>query len=70
MGDLHHATGEPFEISPRTSIGHVKLKVDDIQRSLNFYEQILGFKPIGRITDENVLLFAEGNKITLSTFLK
>ena len=60
MGDLHHGTGEPFEISPRTSIGHVKLKVYDIQRSLNFYEQMLGFKPIGRITDENVFLFAEG----------
>jgi catechol 2,3-dioxygenase len=62
LGDLHHGTREPFEISPRASIGHVKLKVYDIQRSLNFYEQMLGFKPIGRITDENVFLFAEGNK--------
>ncbi len=62
MGDLHHVTGEPFEISPRTSIAHVKLKVNDIQKSLNFYKQILGFKPIGKITDENVFLFAEGDK--------
>ena len=48
MSDLHHGTGKAFEISPRTSVAYVKLKVNDIQRSLDFYEQLLGFELIGR----------------------
>ena len=66
MSDLHHGTGEAFEISPRTSIAHVKLRVYDIQRSLDFYEQLLGFKTIGRISDENVFLSAWMGYTTLS----
>ena len=56
MSDKYHGTEDLFEISPKTSVAHVKLKVSDIQRSLNFYEKLLGFKPIGRVTDENAFL--------------
>lgn len=56
MSDLH----ETFEISPRTSIGCVKLNVYDIQRSLDFYEQLLGFKTIGRTSGESSFLSADG----------
>ncbi|MGG6459993.1 MAG: VOC family protein [Candidatus Eiseniibacteriota bacterium] len=48
MSDIHHKVGESFEISPRTSIAHVKLRVNDIQRSLDFYEQLLGFELVER----------------------
>jgi catechol 2,3-dioxygenase len=61
LSDLHHGTGEAFEISPRTSVAHVKLRVYDIQRSLDFYEQLLGFKTIGRTSDENAFLSTEGS---------
>ena len=59
MSDLHRGTGEAFEISPRTSVAHVKLRVYDIQRSLDFYEKLLGFKTIGRTSDENAFLSME-----------
>ena len=57
----HHGTGEAFEISPRTSVAHVKLRVYNIQRSLDFYEQLLGFKTIGRTSDENAYLSMDGS---------
>lgn len=61
MSDLHHGTGKAFEISPRTSVAYVKLRVNDIQRSLDFYEQLLGFELIGKVSDENGYLSASGN---------
>lgn len=61
MSDIHHESGESFEISPRTSIAHVKLMVNDIQRSLDFYEQLLGFERVGKVSDENTFLSAYGN---------
>jgi len=61
LSDIHHETGESFEISPRTSVAHVKLRVNDIQRSLDFYEQLLGFERVGKVTDENAFLSAYGN---------
>ena len=61
MSDLDHGIGEAFEISPRTNVAHVKLGVYDIQRSLDFYEQLLGFKTIGRTSDENAFLSIDGS---------
>ena len=61
MSDLDHGIGEAFEISPRTNVAHVKLRVYDIQRSLDFYEQLLGFKTIGRTSDENAFLSSSGD---------
>lgn len=45
-----------MSIAPQTSIGYVHLKVADIQRSLDFYGNVLGFK----------LLRQEGNVAALS----
>ena len=59
---MHHETGEPFQLSPRTSVAHVKLRVNDIQRSLDFYEQLLGFERVGKVSDENTFLSAYGNE--------
>lgn len=61
MTDPHHGTGEAFEISLRTSVAHVKLQVYDIQRSLDFYQQLLGFNTIGRTSDEKALLSMDGS---------
>ena len=61
MNDLHHGTGKAFEISPRTSVAYIKLRVSDIQRSLDFYEQLLGFELIGKVSDENAYLSVSGN---------
>jgi catechol 2,3-dioxygenase len=35
--------------------------VNDIQRSLDFYEQLLGFERVGKVSDENTFLSAYGN---------
>ena len=58
---IDHGTGEAFEINPRTNVAHVKLRVYDIQRSLDFYEQLLGFNTIGRTSDENAFLSVDGS---------
>ena len=49
-----------FEISPATKISHVKLRVYSIERSLLFYEELLGFKAVKK-TDESALLSADGD---------
>jgi catechol-2,3-dioxygenase len=35
-----------FIIGPGAKIGYVSLNVSDIQKSLEFYQSILGFRPI------------------------
>jgi catechol 2,3-dioxygenase len=50
-----------FKISSSMKIGYVSLNVSNFQRSLDFYEKILGFKVIRRISDERVLLSIDGN---------
>lgn len=47
-------------IHPETRIGHVHLKVADIQRSLGFYRDILGFEVTQRYGEEAVFLSAGG----------
>jgi catechol 2,3-dioxygenase len=47
-------------IDPRVDIGHVHLKVADIDRSLGFYRDILGFDVMQRIGDEAAFLSAGG----------
>ena len=39
-------TNRDFIISPGAKIGYVSLNVSDIQKSLEFYQSILGFRPI------------------------
>jgi catechol 2,3-dioxygenase len=56
-------------IDPRTDIGHVHLKVADLDRSLAFYEGLLGFEVQTR-TDWGVFLSAGGyhHHLALNTY--
>ena len=47
-------------IDPRVDIGHVHLKVADIERSLAFYRDVLGFELMARIGDTAAFLSAGG----------
>ncbi|MDO8509128.1 MAG: VOC family protein [Nanoarchaeota archaeon] len=48
------------KIHPETRIGHVHLKVSNIERALKFYKDILGFEITQRYGDEAVFLSAGG----------
>jgi catechol 2,3-dioxygenase len=45
-------------IDPRVDIGHVHLKVADIQRSLDFYSGVLGFELQQRMGDQAAFISA------------
>jgi len=45
---------------PETTIGHVHLHVGDLERSLGFYRDILGFEVTARYGDSAVFLSAGG----------
>jgi catechol 2,3-dioxygenase len=47
-------------IDPRADIGHVHLKVSDIDRALGFYRDVLGFEEFARIGDEAAFVSAGG----------
>src|ERR671937_1125942 len=47
-------------IDPRVDIGHVHLKVADIDRSLAFYRDVLGFELMQRFGDSAAFLSAGG----------
>jgi catechol 2,3-dioxygenase len=47
-------------IDPRVDIGHVHLKVADIDRALGFYRDVLGFEVMQRFGDEAAFLSAGG----------
>src|ERR1700754_1174232 len=47
-------------LDPRVDIGHVHLKVSDIDRALAFYEGVLGFDVVVRLGDEAAFLSAGG----------
>ena len=49
-----------MSIDPRVDIGHVHLKVADIDRSLGFYRDVLGFEVTQRLGDEAAFLSAGG----------
>lgn len=51
---------EPTSIDPRVEIGHVHLKVSDIERSLKFYRDVLGFDVVQRMGDGAAFLSAGG----------
>jgi len=51
-------------------IGYVSLNVSDLQRSLEFYQSILGFKVIGRPSNQRVLLSTDGNPSHLIELLR
>jgi len=47
-------------IDPRVDIGHVHLKVSDIERALGFYRDVLGFEVTQRYGDDAAFLSAGG----------
>ena len=47
-------------VDARVRIGHVHLKVADLERSLNFYRDVLGFEVTTRYGDQAVFLSAGG----------
>ena len=50
----------PTPIDPGVDIGHVHLKVADIDRALGFYRDVLGFDVTQRIGDQAAFLSAGG----------
>jgi catechol 2,3-dioxygenase len=49
-----------MSIDPRVDIGHVHLKVSDIDRALGFYSGVLGFEVMQRMGDEAAFISAGG----------
>lgn len=50
----------PVRIPPETSVGHVHLKVADLERAIHFYSGVLGFEVMQRIGDSAAFLGAGG----------
>ena len=47
-------------IDPRVDVGHVHLKVSDLERSIAFYRDVLGFELRQRVRHEAAFLAADG----------
>ncbi|WP_235297332.1 VOC family protein [Portibacter marinus] len=56
---MNQAHGE-YEVPGQTRIGHVHLKVSDLNRSLAFYCDLLGFKLMQKIGDQAAFISAGG----------
>jgi catechol 2,3-dioxygenase len=52
---------EDFSLDPRTTIGHVHLKVSDLDRAERFYVDLLGFHVTARYGTQAVFLAAGDN---------
>lgn len=48
------------EIHPETRIGHVHLRVADLERAVRFYRDVLGFREMQRYGDQAAFLSAGG----------
>ncbi len=53
-------TKVPRTIHPGTRIGHIHLKVADLERSIHFYSEVLGFEITSRIGNSAAFLSAGG----------
>src|SRR6478672_9898111 len=51
-----------LEIHPAVRIGYVSLNVSDIQRSLEFYQSILGFRKVRKSSTDRVFLSSNGTE--------
>lgn len=71
MRVLENTETQRHKVSAETRIGHVHLKVADIERSLGFYRDILGFEVMQWYGDEAVFLSAGGyhHHIGLNTWM-
>lgn len=59
-GGIGSGMKTPPAIDPRVRIGHVHLKVADLERALGFYRDVLGFEVMQRIGDSAAFLSAGG----------
>ena len=61
----------PYKIPAQTRIGHVHLKVSDLQRSMDFYCGLLGFELITKYGEDAAFISAGGyhHHIGLNTWL-
>ena len=51
---------EEYTLDPRTDIGHVHLKVSDLDRAVAFYRDVLGFELTARLGGQAAFLSAGG----------
>jgi catechol 2,3-dioxygenase len=70
MSDNLTSAQPNFNIHPATRIGYVSLNVSDIDRSLDFYEKVLGFKKVDRTSNERSLLSVDGHPSYLVELLQ
>ena len=56
----HHERMNPHAIDSRVRIGHVHLKVADLERSIRFYRDVLGFEVMQRFGTTAAFLSAGG----------
>jgi catechol 2,3-dioxygenase len=70
IASTKEAKVERDSIDPRVRIGHVHLKVSDLERSLIFYTNALGFELTGCLDNEAAFLSAGGyhHHIALNTW--
>lgn len=61
----------PYTIDPAADVGHVHLKVADLERALGFWRDVLGFELQQRMGDDAAFLSAGGyhHHIGLNTWL-
>jgi catechol 2,3-dioxygenase len=57
---VNAGTPSSSPIDARVQIGHVHLKVADLDRALRFYCDVLGFEPTGRLGNEAAFVSAGG----------
>ena len=60
MAEVDGDHGPRPAIDPRVDIGHVHLKVADLDRALRFYRDVLGFAVTQRVGDSAAFLSAGG----------
>jgi catechol 2,3-dioxygenase len=54
------ASEKKAPIDPQVRIGHVHLKVADLERAIGFYRDVLGFELMQRMGDQAAFLSAGG----------
>jgi catechol 2,3-dioxygenase len=70
MSDKVTSAPTDFNIHRGTRIGHVSLNVSDMDRSLEFYEKVLGFKIVERASTERAVLSADEHRHHLVELLQ
>lgn len=54
------STSSLTPIDPRVDVGHVHLKVSDLERAIRFYSEVLGFEVVQRMGAQAAFLSAGG----------